>query len=123
TNALQISSAGTLSFKCIEIKARSEKRSSVITDLVYVLILLIKEKDRSASALYISNVQPTTSRKWMFGKESLSHAPKASRHLLTSLPRDLGHWRSFSHLSISLMYSSGFTDESRNKDGTRERAW
>ena len=97
--------------------------------------LLIKEKDRSASALDISNVQPTTSRTWMLGKESLSHAPKASRtvlgislfclefpltslfihspfHLLTSLPRDLGYWRSFSHLSISLMYSSGFTKES-----------
>ena len=90
--------------------------------------LLIKEKDRSASALDISNVLPTTSRTWMFGKESLSHAPKASRriffvwnsslfihspfHLLTSLPRDLGYWRSFSHLSISLMYSSGFTKES-----------
>ena len=43
--------------------ARSEKHSSVITDLAYVLILLIKEKDRSASALDISNVQPTTSRK------------------------------------------------------------
>ena len=58
----------------MEIKARSEKRSSVITNLAYVLILLIKEKDRSASARDISNVQPTTSRKWMLGKESLSHA-------------------------------------------------
>ena len=61
----------------MEIKARSEKRSSVITDLAYVLILLIEEKDRSASALDISNVQPTTSRKWMFGKElCLSQASK-----------------------------------------------
>ena len=52
------------------------------TDLAYILILLIKEKDRSASALDISNVQPTTSRKWMLGKESMSHAPKASRRVL-----------------------------------------
>ena len=53
----------------MDIKARSEKRSSVITDLAYVLILLIKEKERSASALDIGNVQPTTSKKWMFADE------------------------------------------------------
>ena len=43
-------------------------------------------------------------------------------HLLTSLPG----FRVLEVLSISLMYSSGFTEESRNKDGTRERgprAW
>ena len=66
----------------MEIKARSEKRSSVITDFAYVLILLIKEKDCSASALDVGNVQPTRSRKWMLGKESMSHAPKASRRVL-----------------------------------------
>ena len=66
----------------MEIKARSQKRSSVITVLAHVLILLIEEKERSASALEIGNVQPITSRKWMLGKESLSHAPKASRRVL-----------------------------------------
>ena len=85
--------------------------------------------------------QALTTRCMRNRKESLSHAPKASRrvieislfshstfmfihspfHLLTSLPRDLGYWRSFSILSISLMYSSRFTEVSRKKDGTRER--
>ena len=59
----------------MEIKARSEKRSSVITDLACVLILLIKEKGCSASALDIGNVQPQQARNGCL--ESMSHAPKA----------------------------------------------
>ena len=118
----------------MEIKARSEKRSSVITDLVYVLILLIKEKDSSASALDISNVQPATSRKRIIhvtctqsfknSFRNLIHFFVRNSHLPLCSSIDLGYWRrSFSHLSISLMYSS---EESRSKDGTRERgprAW
>ena len=61
-------------------KSKPDQKSVLLYNRSCVcLILLIKEKDRSASALDISNVQPTTSRKWMFGKESLSHAPKAAR--------------------------------------------
>ena len=66
----------------MEIKVRSEKRSSVITDLALCLDPSHKEKDRSTSAFDISNVQQTTSRKCMLGKESISHAPKASRRVL-----------------------------------------
>ena len=45
------------------IAARSENRSSGITDLEEVLIHFISENDRSASALVIGRVQATTRRR------------------------------------------------------------
>ena len=45
-----------------------------IVDLVYVLILLNSEKDRSASTLVISITQAIINSLCIFGKESLSHA-------------------------------------------------
>ena len=46
---------------------------------IYVLIL----RRRNVPHLHdIGNVQPTTSSRWMFGKESLSRAPKVSRRVL-----------------------------------------
>ena len=65
TNDLQISSACRYSFIIVH-GNQSQIRKAFFChnrSCVCLEILLIKEKDRSASALDISNVQPTTSRK------------------------------------------------------------
>ncbi|KAL5468928.1 hypothetical protein EMCRGX_G030083 [Ephydatia muelleri] len=54
--------------------ARPLRRCSVIMDLVQVLILFIKLKERSASALEIGNVHPINRRRWTLGNESISQA-------------------------------------------------
>ena len=58
TNIPYTSLTAILPQYCIAITARSDNRSSVITDLMYVFNLLNKEKDSSASELVIGRVQP-----------------------------------------------------------------
>ena len=58
------------------ITARSESRSSVIVDLANVFI-----QGKTSSALVIGRVHPIISRQWIFGNESMSHAPRESRRL------------------------------------------
>ena len=127
--------------------ARSLRRCSVIMDLVQFLILFIKLKERSASALEIGNVHPINRRRWTLGNESILQALSAwtrlfgiavcslslfnnilalhnPSHRLSSFGRDFGKGKSISHFNKLSKMLSGYMGVATSIDGTRlKRQW